>query len=604
MQSLFQSTLKSRNRTSSVSSTQTTISSNSYYSVNNSSIAESTDIDEDLRCCRNTLSSNEEIEHVCKCNDPLKLNSMKMPDIQEVIRRDTIVKLDEGSSGSILKAMTKLSKKTYVVKVFKTTELPHTHSVSKPISRTHSTSSSPTTSVSLSTVSGYSTPSTVSPMSPAVPTHSINMTKSNSIGMNRSNSISMIKRKPSVNNSLNNNMSSANALNALNSGMNNFNLKSSAQIPTSNINPTNHTPLSIAGVRSTPSSITSGTNELNIDSNYIVNDNNEASIRPLYTFDTLNEFLILNKLKSKYVTPVHGLFKCLQDDNAMSTMVDSNLLDSLDTVENNEEDVNKPIEVDPRPIRVCIVLDYYTNSDLLRLITSIRKGNIKTTPIFKDYIFMQLVQGLKFLHSQNIIHRDIKPENILIDNFGTLKFSDFGYAIDMSRFDDYPMNDEYFLYRGTTSFKSPEVVNKKLGKLIKDCKDNDEICKILKSTDIWSLGILFYQIKFLNKIWKVSSSEDSEFKKYKETYELKRIHSMKTGFDMLRSFSNFESFTNNLKTLKDDVTFAIFKILNPNYKERWIIQDLYRSEWLVGVRMLVENKEEENELIRILRIIK
>ena len=43
--------------------------------------------------------------------------------------------------------------------------------------------------------------------------------------------------------------------------------------------------------------------------------------------------------------------------------------------------------------------------------------------------FMKLVKALEHCHSQGIIHRDIKPENIMFDNFGEVKFIDFGLAI-------------------------------------------------------------------------------------------------------------------------------------------------------------------------------
>ena len=42
---------------------------------------------------------------------------------------------------------------------------------------------------------------------------------------------------------------------------------------------------------------------------------------------------------------------------------------------------------------------------------------------------MKLVKALEHCHSQGIIHRDIKPENIMFDNFGEVKFIDFGLAI-------------------------------------------------------------------------------------------------------------------------------------------------------------------------------
>jgi serine/threonine protein kinase len=41
--------------------------------------------------------------------------------------------------------------------------------------------------------------------------------------------------------------------------------------------------------------------------------------------------------------------------------------------------------------------------------------------------FLEILNGVIFLHSKAIIHRDIKPENILIID-GSIVISDFGIA--------------------------------------------------------------------------------------------------------------------------------------------------------------------------------
>merc|ERR1719215_447170 len=40
----------------------------------------------------------------------------------------------------------------------------------------------------------------------------------------------------------------------------------------------------------------------------------------------------------------------------------------------------------------------------------------------------ELLQGLKDIHSQNMVHLDIKPGNIFISRNGVLKIGDFGLA--------------------------------------------------------------------------------------------------------------------------------------------------------------------------------
>ena len=45
-----------------------------------------------------------------------------------------------------------------------------------------------------------------------------------------------------------------------------------------------------------------------------------------------------------------------------------------------------------------------------------------------QYFLYQLLRGLKYLHSANVLHRDLKPSNLLVNSNCDLKICDFGLS--------------------------------------------------------------------------------------------------------------------------------------------------------------------------------
>ena len=107
-------------------------------------------------------------------------------------------------------------------------------------------------------------------------------------------------------------------------------------------------------------------------------------------------------------------------------------------------------------------------------------GNLSETQI--SVIFKQILSGLSYLHSKNIMHRDLKLENILIsdreyltitgEEYLDIKIIDFGNAI---IFDKTLSNNSIV---GSIYYIAPEVFLKKYSK---EC-------------DLWSAGVILYML--------------------------------------------------------------------------------------------------------------
>lgn len=71
-----------------------------------------------------------------------------------------------------------------------------------------------------------------------------------------------------------------------------------------------------------------------------------------------------------------------------------------------------------------IFLEYVPGGSL---VTVLREFGAFAEPLTCIWL-RQILRGLEYLHSKDIIHRDIKGGNILIDNKGSAKISDFGIS--------------------------------------------------------------------------------------------------------------------------------------------------------------------------------
>ena len=100
--------------------------------------------------------------------------------------------------------------------------------------------------------------------------------------------------------------------------------------------------------------------------------------------------------------------------------------------------------------------------------------------LIKSVIY-QVLCGLKFIHSANVLHRDLKPGNLLVNADCQLKICDFGLARVL---DDHPsgLTTTNHNVQMTVRFSSPELH-------LEDARRTLE-------SDVWAWGCLLLQVRW------------------------------------------------------------------------------------------------------------
>ncbi|XP_067942877.1 testis-specific serine/threonine-protein kinase 1-like [Watersipora subatra] len=86
--------------------------------------------------------------------------------------------------------------------------------------------------------------------------------------------------------------------------------------------------------------------------------------------------------------------------------------------------------------------------------------------------FRNLLDGVEYLHSHNIVHRDLKCENLLLDVHNNIKISDFGFA---RRFEN---SETCRTFCGSAAYAAPEILQ--------------GVPYEPRGYDVWSMGVILY----------------------------------------------------------------------------------------------------------------
>jgi len=141
------------------------------------------------------------------------------------------------------------------------------------------------------------------------------------------------------------------------------------------------------------------------------------------------------------------------------------------------------------------VMEYVDGADLRRLIESALAKHRHVTLGDALYIISHVCTALHYAHEKldlegrplRIIHRDVSPSNVLISHDGAIKVCDFGIAKANNRRSE---DTQSGVLKGKFSYMSPEQCQSK---------------PIDRRSDVFSLGVLLYELSTLTKLFRGGS---------------------------------------------------------------------------------------------------
>uniref|UniRef100_A0A915D3S1 Protein kinase domain-containing protein n=1 Tax=Ditylenchus dipsaci TaxID=166011 RepID=A0A915D3S1_9BILA len=153
------------------------------------------------------------------------------------------------------------------------------------------------------------------------------------------------------------------------------------------------------------------------------------------------------------------------------------------------------------------------------LLSFVQKNGAVQEPLGRNWM-IQLVNGLKYLHSRKIAHRDLKMENVLLFRDNIVKICDYGFCkpgIDLSE-----------TFCGSKSYSAPEILSGTTYNMYK--------------SDVWSLGVIGFVMVTNTMPYREDVEhndlivEAQKSRRYRYPSNLMLSHACKTTLDVMMTF--------------------------------------------------------------------
>uniref|UniRef100_A0A8C7G0B6 Myosin light chain kinase, smooth muscle-like n=1 Tax=Oncorhynchus kisutch TaxID=8019 RepID=A0A8C7G0B6_ONCKI len=209
---------------------------------------------------------------------------------------------------------------------------------------------------------------------------------------------------------------------------------------------------------------------------------------------------------------------------------------------------------------IIMVMEYIAGGELFERIAD---DNFEHTEPTSARYMHQLLEGMQYIHRQNIVHLDLKPENIVcVDTTGTrIKIIDFGLAAKLEP------GTPLMVMHGTPDFVAPEVISYE---------------PVGLATDMWSIGVICF----------ILLSGELPFQGNSDAETLSLVTAARYEFDQ-------ESFEDISDQAKDFIT----SLLKKDTRCRLLCDEALAHPWMASFTLLVRRPTKSLKKDKIRRFL-